>query len=136
VPTAKELRAEVDTILATRWKRRDGKVVPESEGITLANDAVELDGTVLYADLQDSTALVDGFKDWFALKCIRRFLLRRVGYSANGGSITAFDGIVSWRCLSVTRRIVKLQRAPQHQLGRADGHQSSDQGRYPDTRMS
>lgn len=91
--TAKELRAEVDTILATRWKRRDGKVVPESEGITLANDSVELEGTVLYADLQDSTALVDGFKDWFAAEVYKAFLVASCRIiRANGGSITAFDG--------------------------------------------
>ena len=43
-----------------------GNVVPESENLALTNDAVTLDATVLYADLADSTGLVDKYTADFA----------------------------------------------------------------------
>ena len=54
-----DLQAEVKKIFREAWTSRDGQVVPEPEDIKLGNDAVKLDGTVLYADLDDSTDLVD-----------------------------------------------------------------------------
>lgn len=53
-----ELSEEIDAIFKTKWKTRDGDKVPEAEDVQLGNDAVLLDGTVLYADLADSTQLV------------------------------------------------------------------------------
>jgi len=60
--TSKEIIAEVKQIFATSWVIRDGTKVPEPEDIKLGNDAVLLDGTVLYADMADSTGLVDGYR--------------------------------------------------------------------------
>jgi class 3 adenylate cyclase len=90
---AEEIIAEVKEILSTRWKRRKGTVVPKPEAITLGNDAVALEGTVLYADMADSTALVNGFKDWFAAEVYKAFLIS-ASYLIrnNSGEITAFDG--------------------------------------------
>jgi class 3 adenylate cyclase len=91
--TAKALKAEVAGIFATKWKRREGRVVPDVEAITLSNDSVSLDATVLYADLADSTGLVDGFRDWFAAEVYKAFLIAACRIiRANGGEITAFDG--------------------------------------------
>lgn len=88
-----ELESEVNGILGAKWTSRDGIKVPEPEDITLANDAVKLTGTVLYADLADSTTLVDSFKAQFAAEVYKGFLIccSRV-ISHNGGVITAFDG--------------------------------------------
>jgi len=61
-----ELTADVRQIFRQRWTKRDGNVIPESEDVGLYNDSVKLQGTVLYADLTDSTALVDSHKDEFA----------------------------------------------------------------------
>jgi len=66
-----ELAVAVDDIFKTQWKNRDGEKVPEAEDVRLGNDAVLLDGTVLYADLADSTALVKSFPDWYAAEVQR-----------------------------------------------------------------
>jgi len=58
-----EIELLVDDILLTDWQKRKGQKVPETEDVRLGNDAVELEGTVLYADLADSTGLVEGYKD-------------------------------------------------------------------------
>ena len=46
-----DLTKEVRKIFKDAWTTRDGQKVPESEDLRLGNDAVKLDGTVLYADL-------------------------------------------------------------------------------------
>src|ERR1700676_2522651 len=90
---AKEIIGEVKEILATKWETRKGTKVPEPEDITLGNDAVQLDGTVLYADMADSTALVNGFKDWFAAEVYKCYLVAACHLIRNNsGVITAFDG--------------------------------------------
>ena len=60
-----DLRAEVRKIFQEKWTKRAGRVVPESEDLGLGNDAVTLEGTVLYADLNESTELVDSQESWF-----------------------------------------------------------------------
>src|SRR5689334_20206574 len=88
-----ELQQTIDEILATNWQRRKGIKVPEAEEVKLGNDAVELSGTVLYADLVDSTGLVQGFKDWFAAEVYKTYLMASSELIRNnGGVITAFDG--------------------------------------------
>lgn len=88
-----ELESLVDDILSTDWKRRKGQKVPEAEDVSLGNDAVELEGTVLYADLAESTGLVEGYKDWFAAEVYKAYLMCACELIRNnGGVITAFDG--------------------------------------------
>lgn len=90
---ADDIRKEVKDILSTKWKERDGQKVPEAEDIKLGNDAVKLTGTVLYADLAESTAMVDGYKNWFAAEMYKAYLLSACRIIRNqGGVITAFDG--------------------------------------------
>lgn len=75
------------------WKRRAGQKVPTADDITLGTDAVTLDGTVLYADLSDSTALVKGWKDYFAAEVYKNYLYCAARIiRAEGGDITAYDG--------------------------------------------
>jgi hypothetical protein len=59
----------------------------------LANDAMRMNATVLYADLADSTKLVDDYKDWFAvaiyillLHCAAKII------RSENGAIMAYDG--------------------------------------------
>ena len=88
-----QLEAEVDAVFRTQWQERDGRKVPEAEDVKLGNDAVKLDGTVLYADLADSTNLVKGFKWWFAGEVYKAYLVCACRIiQQNGGVITAFDG--------------------------------------------
>jgi uridylate cyclase len=91
--TSAEILSDVRNILATEWKTREGQKVPEAEDIKLGNDAVTLEGTVLYADLTDSTGLVNNHKDWFAAEVYKCYLVAACHIIRNnGGSITAFDG--------------------------------------------
>lgn len=91
--TSKEIIAEINTIFSTKWATRDGRQVPEAEDIRLGNDAVSIDGTVLYADMADSTGLVNNFKDWFAAEVYKTYLVGACRIIRdNGGVITAFDG--------------------------------------------
>ena len=91
--TGQEILVEVKDILATAWKTRKGIKVPEPEDVKLGNDAVLLDGCVLYADMSDSTALVNGYKDWFAAEVYKCFLVAACHIIRNNsGVITAFDG--------------------------------------------
>ena len=88
-----DLEAQVKKIFKDKWTTRDGQKVPEAEDLKLANDAVRLDATVLYADLSGSTQLVDDFTDWFAAKVYKSYLhcSAKIIRSA-GGSITSYDG--------------------------------------------
>ncbi len=91
--TAREIRDEVTAIFATNWKTRDGQVVPDSDSVNLGNDAVKIEGTVLYADMADSTALVNNYKPSFAAEVYKAYLVTACRIIRDrGGEITAFDG--------------------------------------------
>lgn len=88
-----DLKKEVKEIFATNWVERDGQKVPEPEDVKLGNDAVKLNATVLYADLAESTDLVNNYKHWFAAEIYKAYLLCASKLiRAEGGVITAFDG--------------------------------------------
>ena len=85
--------SEVEEIFKQQWSVREGKKVPESEDLALGNDAVKLDGTVLYADLDDSTNLVDGYKPAFAAEIYKTYLhCAAKVIRSEGGVITSYDG--------------------------------------------
>ncbi len=87
------LNAEVMKILKERWSERQGRVVPESDDLKLGNDAVTLTGTVLYADLDDSTKLVDTKKPWFAAEVYKCFLACAARIiRSESAEITSYDG--------------------------------------------
>lgn len=88
-----DLGSEVGKILHATWASREGRVVPIDTSIGMGNDAVTIEATVLYADLADSTILVDRFKPQFAAKIYKMFLhcAAKIIVS-NGGTITAYDG--------------------------------------------
>lgn len=88
-----EILAEVQQVFRTKWETRDGQQVPEAEDLKLGNDSVSLTGTVLYADMADSTDLVTRFKNWFAAEMYKSYLVAACRLiRENGGVITAFDG--------------------------------------------
>ncbi len=88
-----ELEAEVTSIFASRWSVRDGNVVPEAEDVALGNHAVRLAATVLYADLAESTSLVQNHKPAFAAEIYKSYLHCAAKIVRNeGGAITAYDG--------------------------------------------
>lgn len=88
-----DLRQEVRSILRTSWQTRDGRTVPDAEDVKLDNDAVKIDATVLYADMDGSTQLVDDYKDWFAAEVYKSYLHCAAKIiRAEGGHIRSYDG--------------------------------------------
>lgn len=88
-----DLVAYVRTTNITQWKVRNGSKVPETDDLTLTNDAVKLEGTVLYADLADSTELVNNYPAMFAAEVYKNYLYTAARLIRNrGGAVTAYDG--------------------------------------------
>ena len=93
MPLGNDLNSEVRKILRERWTTRSGRVVPEPEDLALGNDAVTLDGTVLYADLDGSTELVNTKNPEFAAEIYKPFLACAARIIRDqGGAITGYDG--------------------------------------------
>ena len=89
-----DLQSEVKEIFATSFSSRKGTVVPEAEDVQLGNDAVMFnEAVVLYADLAESTKLVNDYKDWFAADVYKSYLhCASKIIRDQAGTITAFDG--------------------------------------------
>lgn len=90
---ADELKSEVAAVFKDQWVTRDGQKVPKAEDLKLGNDAVKLEGTVLYADLSGSTQLVGGCKPHFAAEVYKAYLWSAAKIiRAQSGTITSYDG--------------------------------------------
>jgi class 3 adenylate cyclase len=88
-----DLEAQVSSIFKSQWTERDGQVVPSDTSLKLGNDAIKLKATVLYADLADSTILVDNYEKPFAAEIYKTFLHCAAKIvTSEGGVITAYDG--------------------------------------------
>ena len=89
-----KLSAYVADTFSDRWTQREGRIVPDADGLKLgSNDALTLDGTVLYADLDGSTALVDAYPDYFAAEVYKTYLNCAARILEDlGGTISAYDG--------------------------------------------
>lgn len=89
-----DLRTTVTDIFRLQWSATDGRVIPVPGDLGLGNVARSFDAaTVLYADLDGSTALVDSYKWQFSAKVYKAYLrcAARI-ISSEGGAITAYDG--------------------------------------------
>lgn len=89
-----QLQSFVDKTFVDGWTERQGRVVPDVDSLPMSNTAVVFDsGTVLYADLAESTGLVKNYKPWFAADIYKNYLYcaGRI-IERNGGTITAYDG--------------------------------------------
>ena len=114
--TLDEIGKSVSEIFKTKWSRRKGIVVPESDSLQLGNDAVVLDGAVLYADLKGSTNLVSEYKDYFAAEIYKSFLVTACSViRRNDGVVTSFDGdrvmavfIGDYKCSNATKAGLQL----------------------------
>ncbi|MEW8232526.1 MAG: adenylate/guanylate cyclase domain-containing protein [Candidatus Thiodiazotropha endolucinida] len=88
-----DLNKKVKEIFVEQWTKRGGQVVPEPSDLKLSNDAVKLNGVVLYADMSESTKLVDSRKAFFAAEVYKSFLHCSAKIiRSEGGEITSFDG--------------------------------------------
>ncbi|TGR71405.1 adenylate/guanylate cyclase domain-containing protein [bacterium M00.F.Ca.ET.194.01.1.1] len=88
-----DLESRTIEIFRSRWSKRNGTVVPSDTSLTMGNDGIELDATVLYADLSESTKMVDSRSADFAAEVYKSFLFCAARVIQNmGGVITAYDG--------------------------------------------
>lgn len=88
-----DLEDDCKTIYSSQWTRRDGRVVPTDSDVGLGNDAVDIDVAIIYADLSDSTKLVDNYEDTFAAEQYKSFLkCSSKVIRSDGGEIRSFDG--------------------------------------------
>lgn len=87
-----ELQSSVDSILVTPWNAQDATVVPNTESIALEGGAKQLEATMLYADLSESTALVSCNRKMAAkvFKCFLSCCTKLIRH--NNGHIRSFDG--------------------------------------------
>ncbi len=90
---ADDIRSEVRNIFVTKWDSRDGNTVPDTDDVELGNVAVKLNAAVLYADLAESSNLVNRYKNSFAAEVYKAYLLTVCRLiRQQDGEITAFDG--------------------------------------------
>lgn len=89
------LSAEVKSTFAQAWDVQKTDSVPAAEDLRLnANHAKDLEkATVLYADLDGSTRMVDNYKWGFSAEIYKTFLrCASQIIRSEGGAITAYDG--------------------------------------------
>jgi class 3 adenylate cyclase len=89
-----DLEKEISVIFKSKWEKRDGKTIPEPKDIKLSgNEGVRIKGTVLYADLDGSTNMVDSYEPEFAAEIYKAYLYGTAKIINNEvGVITAYDG--------------------------------------------
>lgn len=89
------LEHEVSRIFTFEWNEREGRDVPNPWDLSPDNDAITLNATVLYADMADSTDLVDHYSQEpnFAAEIYKAYLRCAASIINNEqGTITAYDG--------------------------------------------
>lgn len=90
-----DLSAEVKATFDGRWEEQTATTVPDPSDLRLnANHAKNFEkATILYADLDGSTNMVDRFNWWFSAEVYKAYLRCAAGIiRAQGGVITAYDG--------------------------------------------
>lgn len=95
MPLKEKLEAEVQSTFATAWMFEVSTDIPTTENLRLnSNHAKDLEmATVLYADLNGSTKMVDGYSWEFCAEVYKTFLRCSAEIiRENGGTITAYDG--------------------------------------------
>ncbi len=90
-----DLISQASDSLKSTWKEEITEIVPDPEDLALnSNHAKHLESaTVLYADLNGSTNMVDNYK-WYFSAAIYKIYLRSAAQiiRSEGGFITAYDG--------------------------------------------
>jgi class 3 adenylate cyclase len=91
-----DLKSEVSsTFSGDNWVEQNATVAPLVADLTLSSNHAKhfKSATVLYADLDGSTEMVDNYKRWFSAQVYKAYL-RCAGkiIRSEGGVITAYDG--------------------------------------------
>jgi len=91
---ADDIKSNANTTFSSAWTVHERRKVPQPEDLKLSNDAVHFErATVLYADLDGSTNLVEN-KNWqFSGEVYKTFLYTTSRLIRHlGGSIVSYDG--------------------------------------------
>jgi adenylate cyclase len=90
---ADDIETTTSTLIGAAWDIRDGLVVPATDNVALANGAVRLNATYMYADMADSTGLAQSAGAEVVGKVIRTYLnAASRAMKHHGGEIRSFDG--------------------------------------------
>lgn len=93
INTQTDMVERVRSIFADGWNVRASGRLPDPEGLSLGNEAVTLDATVLCADLSGSTRIVDTSHPTLATEIYKAYLYcASTLIRENGGEVTAYDG--------------------------------------------
>jgi class 3 adenylate cyclase len=89
-----DLKTAVAGIFRERWSITNGRVVPDASNLLLgSNHGIKLEATVLYADMANSTQLVDEYDAQFSAEIYKAYLhCASKIIKACEGTITAYDG--------------------------------------------
>lgn len=89
-----DLETQVKKIFADQWDEEKTATVPDPDKLRLDNHAKNLEtATVLYADLNGSTNMVDQYAWWFSAEVYKAYLRCAARIIASeGGVVTAYDG--------------------------------------------
>lgn len=89
-----DLKSEVSKIFCEKWKVTGKRTVPAPKDLALGNDAGYFESaTVLYADLNGSTSMVDNYQWSFSAEVYKTYLHCAAKIiKSSGGVITAYDG--------------------------------------------
>lgn len=116
-----DLRSEISASFKAQWSVETAQKMPEPEDLRLnANHAKDLEvATVLYADIDGSTNMVDGRPWWFGAEIYKAYL-RCAGelIRQEDGVITAYDGdrvmavfTGDWKNTHAVRAALKIHHA-------------------------
>lgn len=117
---ADDIKKHAQTTFTTKWDTRDGTSVPAPSNLRLTNDAVYFKrATVLYADLDQSTSLVENHGWFFAAEVYKTFLYAASRLINNSdGTIVSYDGdrvmgvfVGSAQCNDATKCALKINYA-------------------------
>jgi len=91
---ADDIKVNAKDTYSTQWSERDGLKVPGAKDVALGNDAVKFErATIMYADLDQSTALVENHHWYFAAEVYKTFLYAATRLANNaGGTVVGYDG--------------------------------------------
>lgn len=89
-----DITSEVTEIFSRTWEEQTTATIPAPEDLRLSNHAKNLErATVLYADLDGSTAMVDKCSWSFSAEVYKAYLRCSARIiNKEGGTITAYDG--------------------------------------------
>lgn len=90
--TSVELLKDLQTIIDPPWENRLSRTIPETEEITAASSAIEVDATILCANLADSSKMARHFDRRVAAKIIKSFIqCSSKLIIARGGKVISVD---------------------------------------------